>query len=283
MAAITGGFPRRTKALPMGYAMSKGCLAMMSSACKITLQSATPVKHAQQYSIFSSSTYLKDHHCRSYPELSRFNSPGITPWRSTFGNSSFTSSADHHQMVGKEEARRKDRWWHRHITELWSAPTPAIALGLSGLVPFAVPAAYSIISMSCGPNIAFAQVAYGATILSFLGGVRWGYALAPSQVPSWLSLGYSVTPSLIAWMGLLMPIQAGLFCIISGLALAGVVDTYFTGFPSWFRSLRFFLTVFAVLSISVTFVFSIIYPPPEPEHGYNFRKLIKIATIIVQD
>ncbi|XP_063962418.1 transmembrane protein 69-like [Lytechinus pictus] len=188
------------------------------------------------------------------------------------------------QVINDEDgSASKESWLRKHKMQLKSAPPAALVLGFSGLIPFIAPAAYSIITFSCGPQVAFAQVAYGACILSFLGGVRWGFAISPPETPTSLSLVMSVLPSLVAWTGLSMPIQPGLVCIITGLALAGIVDSRFKSFPSWFRSLRFLLTTFAILSVSVTFGFSVLYPPPEPEHGYNFKKLIKIAQIIVQD
>lgn len=193
-------------------------------------------------------------------------------------------TASKRQVVNDEDGLvNKEGWFQKHKMRLESAPPAALVLGFSGLIPFIAPAAYSIITFSCGPQVAFAQVAYGACILSFLGGVRWGFAIFPSETPTSLSLVTSVLPSLVAWTGLSMPIQPGLVCIITGLALAGIVDSRFKSFPSWFRSLRFLLTTFAILSVSVTFGFSILYPPSEPEHGYNFKKLIKIAQIIVQD
>ena len=54
---------------------------------------------------------------------------------------------------------------------------------------------------------------YGAVIVSFLGGIQWGAALrdavttrsAPSQPLTW-----GVVPSLLAWVGVMMPAFAGL-------------------------------------------------------------------------
>ena len=55
------------------------------------------------------------------------------------------------------------------------------------------------------------QVAYGAVILSFLGGVRWGMVVIPAGpvTPNWANYLYSVTPPLIAWSALLMPVVPG--------------------------------------------------------------------------
>ena len=168
---------------------------------------------------------------------------------------------------------------------LKSAPLPALVLGFSGLIPFVLPAAYSVVTMSCSAEIAYAQVAYGATILSFLGGVRWGFTLTETDVakPDWVNLTHSVTPSLIAWVGLLMPLQASLGCVISGLLLAAAVDGRAkSGYPAWFRSLRLYLTTFAVVSLSLMYVYSYIFPDVE-QKGLNWFKLVRIAQIILED
>ena len=64
-------------------------------------------------------------------------------------------------------------------------PTFAILLGLAGLLPFA---ACSLGALSLEPDQAdralLALVAYGATILAFLGGVHWGFALDGSGTPT---------------------------------------------------------------------------------------------------
>ena len=141
------------------------------------------------------------------------------------------------------------------LKHLRHSPAPALVFGLSGLIPFAAAPAYMITSQSFCPDIAFAQLAYGASILSFLGGVRWGATLphGSNLTPDWFNLGYSVTPSLIAWVGLLLPYPASMLTVMSGLAGAAYMDLTMTGYPSWFKALRFLLTFVAVLSLWTTF------------------------------
>jgi len=102
------------------------------------------------------------------------------------------------------------------------------------------------------PSIATAQLTYGATILSFLGGVRWGLLASggPHLPPSWSQYSWSVTPSLIAWAALLIPNQAAAttFCA-AGLTIALVLDLKQQGYPDWFRGLRLILTLGAVVSL----------------------------------
>ena len=106
-------------------------------------------------------------------------------------------------------------------------------------------------------ELAQAQLFYGASILSFLGGVRWGLTLSEgtTQPPDWHNLGYSVTPSLVAWLGLLAPHSVGVLTVMGGLGLAGYMDMAMWGYPGWFKGMRFCLTFVAVLSLWTTLVY----------------------------
>ena len=61
------------------------------------------------------------------------------------------------------------------LRSLPRGPGPALCLGVAGLVPFVSAPVYMMNSGFFLPDIATAQLAYGASILSFLGGVRWSY------------------------------------------------------------------------------------------------------------
>ncbi|CAG2241076.1 unnamed protein product [Mytilus edulis] len=138
-------------------------------------------------------------------------------------------------------------------------------LGVHGLIRFknascetdSAPG-YMIFSSMFMPSICFAQMAYGATILSFLGGVRWGFSISEESVlrPGWISLGVSVIPSLVAWGGLMMPHPLSLFVVMGGLAGAGYYDMVTWGYPPWFKGLRFILTFVAILALWTTFMCS---------------------------
>ena len=147
-----------------------------------------------------------------------------------------------------------------NLRALKASPLPALTLGLSGLIPFIAAPAYMISTGAYMPDVAFAQLAYGASILSFLGGVRWGFVLPeenPVQ-PNWINLGYSVTPSLIAWLGLLMPHPAGILSITAGLGFAAYADMAMYGYPRWFKGMRFLLSFIAILSLWSTFMCSFV-------------------------
>ncbi|XP_052774570.1 transmembrane protein 69-like [Mya arenaria] len=136
----------------------------------------------------------------------------------------------------------------KHIT---STPGPALLLGLGGLIPFVAMPVYMVSSGVFVSGLAFSQVTYGACILSFIGGVRWGTALSDNEAvqPNWFNLGYSVTPSLVAWVALLLPTPASLLTLMAGLAGSAYMDLTMLGYPPWFKALRFLLSLFAILSL----------------------------------
>jgi len=65
----------------------------------------------------------------------------------------------------------------KNLPDLKEAPTPALLLGTSGLIPFASIPIYMLQSGAYIPELAYASLTYSAVILSFLGGVRWGSAI----------------------------------------------------------------------------------------------------------
>lgn len=138
--------------------------------------------------------------------------------------------------------------------DLKSSPSSALYLGFSGAIPFCSLATMAFISPEHLNLIAHAQQAYGACILSFLGAVHWGYTLPKTSElkPDWNTLGYSVTPSLIAWLSLLMNPAPGLTTLCFGLAVALRKDLKTSCFPSWYIALRKALSTLAVTSVGLT-------------------------------
>ncbi|XP_061488823.1 transmembrane protein 69 [Rhineura floridana] len=151
------------------------------------------------------------------------------------------------------------------MPSLKDSSKPALYLGFAGLIPFvSIPLLMAIQEVSY-PELVFAQIAYGACVVSFLGGIRWGFALpegSPAK-PDWINLANSVVPSLFAWLALLFkddPIQAGMTVIIGlGIALhydLALLPTY----PRWFKALRAILTIVAACSLIATLCIVNAYP-----------------------
>lgn len=89
-------------------------------------------------------------------------------------------------------------------------PAAALWLTAAGFIPFAL---FSLGSIAAPPmhqhKMEIALLLYGAVILSFLGGIHWGYEMARksegTDSPSFSRLGLSVLPSLAAWGSLALP------------------------------------------------------------------------------
>jgi len=140
---------------------------------------------------------------------------------------------------------------------LAQAPKPALYIGFSGLLPFvSAPLAMAAAGSFC-PQVAYAQVVYGACIVSFLGGARWGFAIpegSPAR-PDWKNLGNSVVPSLVAWLALLCRdnVTEGALLVLMGLGLSLHYDlTLLPGYPAWFKAMRTVLTLVATFSLVAT-------------------------------
>ncbi len=130
-----------------------------------------------------------------------------------------------------------------------SIPRVPLLLGLSGLLPFwglalalFVPQLVPWSRAASGTALA----AYGAIIVSFLGGIRWGLAVAASdQRNTGMHYAVSVLPSLAAWV-LLIPADPWRLSGLGVLALAlGPIDVGLVSSrlaPAWFGRLRMVLS-----------------------------------------
>jgi hypothetical protein len=134
-------------------------------------------------------------------------------------------------------------------------PVTALWLGLAGLLPFWLPLASLTSAINWLPpeRALLVQMGYGAVILSFLGGVRWGAALKLPRGPLQSTLFVlSVLPSLVAFATLILPTTAGLILLIAGFLLQGIWDVQSAQgrqLPQWFAPLRAILTTGAVLAL----------------------------------
>ena len=139
-----------------------------------------------------------------------------------------------------------------HMTTTGSSTpsTAARVLGLAGLLPFVAGAA--ALALLDAPGLrawaATALVAYGALIATFLGGIHWGLAMQ-GVPPVKLRLGWGVSPSLLAWVALLLPAGPGLWLLAALLVTCYAVDRSLyagAGLSGWL-GLRLQLTSVAAL------------------------------------
>jgi len=139
-----------------------------------------------------------------------------------------------------------------------SAPIPpAVAwLGYGGLLPFLALAAVGLWAPST-PWWSEALLAYGAVILSFVGALHWGFAMAQiglSAAERTHCFVWSVVPSLMAWPATLLPPAAGAVLLIAGFAAHLVQDHRLaarTLLPKWYLPLRWRLTVTACICLAL--------------------------------
>ena len=94
-------------------------------------------------------------------------------------------------------------------------PSPwARRLGYGGLIPFlGLTAALWVAPPGDLPFASAALLGYSVTIVSFLGAIHWGLLMRPGAVRPLPALFWSVTPSLLGWVALLLDPAQGLALI----------------------------------------------------------------------
>ena len=127
-------------------------------------------------------------------------------------------------------------------------------LAYAGLLPFiGLSVLLWLVDPDLHPFVALALAGYGASIVSFLGGIHWGLGFRNASrmhnAPLF-NFGWGVVPSLLAWIAITMPAFAGLplLALILGLCYAVDRKTYpEAGLEEWLP-MRLHLTVVAAIS-----------------------------------
>lgn len=138
------------------------------------------------------------------------------------------------------------------------APLAATVIGWAGVVPFLVGAIGPMLIPDLGlaAFAAFATSVYGALVLSFLGGIRWGMAMAPLY-GSERTQGFvmSALPPVAAWISLVVSGFEGQAILIAAFSLQAWLDVRAVGkglAPLWFAPLRIRLTTVAIVALVFT-------------------------------
>lgn len=126
----------------------------------------------------------------------------------------------------------------------------AWTLTLAGLVPFVGLAALILLDPRGGGRWVDPLTVYGAIILSFLAGARWGKAFAERD-PRPATLILSNLPPVAAWLTFIPGVPAELRLLVLIFGLIGMLYWDFGPSPVWYRNLRIIATAGAVLSLFV--------------------------------
>jgi hypothetical protein len=138
-------------------------------------------------------------------------------------------------------------------------PDSALLIGFAGAVPFLVGATLPAFGFAFvgGVPVRVALIVYGAVILSFLGGIRWGLALRDGdRRRQAIAFFLSALPAAIGWTAVLIGTLPGLALLACAFAIQGMIDIHLTGtgqMPGWFGRLRIVLTILVVGSLSLAF------------------------------
>ena len=133
------------------------------------------------------------------------------------------------------------------MAQLSDVPRAARILGFAGLIPFAFFALAALLADDPWAGAAQRILAqYGAVILAFMGGCRWGFAAAGmGDGPEMTPLLMAVLPAIWAWVALSAPGAFGLVILAAGLGALLLGDLTLTrtgGAPAWWPALRWPLT-----------------------------------------
>ena len=142
-----------------------------------------------------------------------------------------------------------------------AAPPLASLMGFGGLVPFFICAGATHSGVSPWAGLALVVIGiYGAVILSFVGAVHWGLAMAGGRRPVWYV--WSVMPAIYAWLPIVfMETRIALLTLVPGFLICWSVDRRAAAaglLPGWYMRLRHMLTLGASMALAA----ASLAPPP---------------------
>ena len=135
-------------------------------------------------------------------------------------------------------------------------PASVSWLGYGGLLPFLALTLGSVLDVHHRLIWADALVGYGAVILSFVGALHWGLAMALPDLSDTARRGryvWSVVPALLAWPATLLSADYAALLLIIGFVAHYLQDRSLAGrasLPGWYLPLRLQLTAVACLCLA---------------------------------
>ena len=146
-------------------------------------------------------------------------------------------------------------------TDQETAPPLASLMGFGGLIPFFICAGAAHSGVSPWAGLALVVIGiYGAVILSFVGAVHWGLAMAGGRRHGWYV--WSVVPALYAWFPIVfLDTRTALLALVPGFLICWSVDRRAADaglLPGWYMRLRHMLTLGASMALAA----ASLAPPP---------------------
>ncbi|WP_310538740.1 DUF3429 domain-containing protein [Phenylobacterium sp.] len=133
-----------------------------------------------------------------------------------------------------------------------ATPRAVLVYGLLGLSGFLGPPLAGWLWADHRDLAARFLIAYAALILSFLGGARWGLAVARPS-PSVATVSLAMLPTLWAVGVLVLPSALSAWqmgALAAGLALQWLWDVRARGLPAWYPGLRTVLSLGALAGLA---------------------------------
>jgi uncharacterized protein DUF3429 len=129
----------------------------------------------------------------------------------------------------------------------------ACNLGYAGVLPVFSLLAAAWLQPQWQPLTTRVGTIYVATIVCFLGGIQWGFALrSASEQIRIRRIFVSILPSLWALIALLLPAKLSIVALIVGLGMILTYEIMEQGddiYPAWYLPLRIRLTTLLVIGI----------------------------------
>ncbi|XOV82335.1 MAG: DUF3429 domain-containing protein [bacterium] len=127
-------------------------------------------------------------------------------------------------------------------------------LGYAGVIPLYSLLAAAWFLLDWQPLCTRVSTIYVATILCFLGGIQWGFALHSTSGQTRIRrIFVSILPSLWALLALLLPARLSIVALIVGLGLILTFEIMARDdnvYPPWYIPLRIRLTTLLVIGIA---------------------------------
>ena len=214
---------------------------------------------------------LSSFSCRSSILLNRTVQYSL--WKNIGVRTAYSNEFTQNELLRRYNDKQVSTYFDqfRYLRHLKDAPAAPLAFGLLGLVPFAAVPLYMYSTGVYLPDLAFTQLAYSASILSFIGGIRWGKLLEQSN--NWKEYTYSILPSIAAWLALLVPGRWSILWAISSLQGFAFYDVKRPGYPLWFKGLRVLLTAVSSLTLLTTLTLSFLLPKKEAKSKNTERTM----------